>query len=102
MAKRRVAAKGRVRLAVGLLSFLVVAACVIARRSSGVARARQMLRLDRDRLNLEAERTKLLTDVANASSLGQLGPLVGQRLGLQTPNEHQLIQLPRPSARRAP
>jgi hypothetical protein len=99
MAKRRVARRARVRVALALLGFLVVASAVIGRRSVGVARARTLHDLDRRRANLVAERAKLVADIGTAQSLSRLQPLV-ERLGLRRPSDRQLIALPRPAPRR--
>lgn len=104
MAKRGVtrrggAKRGRVQVALALLAFLVVASGVIARRSAGAAKARELLALDRTRATLESERVKLVNDIRNATSLVRLGPVVSQRLGLRTPPDAQVVRLPRPAPR---
>jgi hypothetical protein len=98
MAARRVAARrARSRIAVGLLAFLVVATGIIARRSSGVSRARALHALDQRRASLESERSRLVNEIRAASSLGRLLPVVSQRLGMRVPNDSQLVRLRRPS-----
>jgi hypothetical protein len=95
--RRRGAKRGRVQVAAGLLAFLVVASGIIARRSAGAAKARELLALDQTRATLEAERIKLVNDIRNATSLSRLGPAVSQRLGLRTPADSQIIRLPKPA-----
>jgi hypothetical protein len=101
MAKRRVAGRrrGRVRVALGLVVFVLVASAVIARRSVGVARARTIHDLDRRRASLVAERARLVADIGNAQSLLRLQPLV-ERLGLRRPASNQVMQLPKTPPRR--
>ncbi|MGQ0648761.1 MAG: hypothetical protein ACT4P7_14475 [Gemmatimonadaceae bacterium] len=102
MAKRRVAPqRARVRVALALVAFLVVASAVIARRSVGVTRARTLHELDRQRASLAAERAKLVGDIASAQSLTRLQPLV-ERLGLRRPSDRQMMSLPKPVPRRGP
>ena len=100
MAKRRVGARGRTRIALALIAFVAVAAVVIARRSVGATRARALHELDRRRAALVSERAKLVGDVASAKSLARLQPLVEQRLGLKRPSPTQIQQLPKPAPRR--
>lgn len=100
MARRAVARRARARVALGLLAFLVIASGVIARRSAGVARAKQLLELDRRRESLESERAKLVSDIRSASGLGQLMPMVGPKLGMRVPSDSQVVRLPRPSVPR--
>ena len=100
MAKRRVARRGRVYIALGLVAFLLVAAGVVWRRSVGVVKATELHALDRKRAELEAERAKLVSDIRSATSLGRLGAVVSQRLGMRVPSDSQLIRLPRPSPKR--
>ncbi|MGQ0766251.1 MAG: hypothetical protein ACT4OZ_11350 [Gemmatimonadota bacterium] len=99
MATRRVAARrARSRIAVGLIAFLTVATIVIARRSSGVARARALHDLDRQRSSLESERARLVNEIRSATSLGRLLPVVSARLGMRVPADSQLVRLRRPAA----
>jgi hypothetical protein len=97
--RRRGARRGRVQVALGLLAFLVVASGIIARRSAGAAKARELLALDRTRATLESERSKLVNDIRTVTSLSRLGPVVSQRLGLRVPADSQVVRLPKPPAR---
>ncbi len=97
--RRRGARQGRVQVALGLLAFLVVASGIIARRSAGAAKARELLALDRTRATLESERSKLVNDIRTVTSLSRLGPVVSQRLGLRVPADSQVVRLPKPPAR---
>jgi hypothetical protein len=94
MAARRVKPKGRARIALGIVVFLVLATAVVGRRSLGVDRARALVTLDEQRMALEAERTQLLNELRSAGSLARLGPQVARR-GLHTPLENQFVELPR-------
>lgn len=100
MAKRAVARPGRVAIALALVAFLLVATGVVWRRSVGVAKARELHTLDRHQAELQAERAKLVTDIRSGSSLGRLGAVVSQRLGMRIPSDSQLIRLPRPTPAR--
>jgi hypothetical protein len=99
VARRRGARRGRVQVALGLLAFLLVASGVIARRTAGAAKARELLALDRTRVTLEAERAKMVNDIRTASSLGRLGQVASQRLGLHIPADSQVVRLPKPDVR---
>ncbi len=100
MAKRGVAAKGRVRVAVGLIAFLLVASTVIVRRSFGASRARELHSMEAHRTSLAAERARLISDIGQASSLPVLAPIVDKKLGLHVPGDQQQVRLPRPVNRR--
>ena len=100
MAKRRVAPRARLRVALALIGFVTVASIVIGRRSVGAARARTLHQLDQTRASLVSERAKLVADIGTAQSLARLQPLVEQRLGLHRPTSGQLFQLPKPAPRR--
>lgn len=105
MAKRAVARRplqrrGRAAIALALVAFLLVTTGVVWRRSVGVAKARELHVLDRQQAELQAERAKLVTDVRSGSSLGRLGAVVSQRLGMRIPSDSQLIRLPRPTRAR--
>lgn len=95
MAARRVAARGRVWVALALLGFVLIAAGVIWRRAAGVARLRELRQLEQQRLALEAQRTQLESDIRDATSRGVLAPLVERRLGMHVPSDSQVVILPR-------
>ena len=99
MAKRRV---GRGRLsrrstvALLLLGFVLVATGVIARRTYGIAQARDLRDLAGRRQALEAERVKLEGAIREASSRARLAPIAEQRLQMRVPSPDQVIMLPLP------
>ncbi|HEU4565548.1 MAG TPA: hypothetical protein VFS05_12890, partial [Gemmatimonadaceae bacterium] len=66
MAKRRVKLKGRSIIALVLVAFLLVAVAVVWRRTVGIAGARELDQLAQRRLQLEAERGRLLADIREA------------------------------------
>jgi cell division protein FtsL len=102
MAKGRVAGRGRTRLrfALVLLGFLVIAMGVILRRSYGIAAARELQQLDARRAALVAERLRLEGEIRAASSRAILQPIAEQRLQMRIPADSQVIILPRPSNER--
>lgn len=96
MATRRVKApKGRTILASILLGFVLVAAGVIWRRAAGVGQAREIRALEQQRLQLIAQRAKLLGDIRDASSRGALAPIAEGRLNMHVAKDSQLVNLPR-------
>ncbi|HEU4632249.1 MAG TPA: hypothetical protein VFS08_21035 [Gemmatimonadaceae bacterium] len=98
MAKRRVAGRGR-RVVAGLLvAFVLVASVVIWRRSQGIAQARELRELERQRRQLEAERARLERDIRLASSRSRLVP-VAERLGLRMPLDSEIVTLAVPADR---
>ncbi|HMN08620.1 MAG TPA: hypothetical protein PKC83_07545 [Gemmatimonadaceae bacterium] len=99
MAKRRVARRGRVQVAIGLAVFVVVMTGVVWRRTVGYARAVAMRLLEGQVKELEAERAKLITDIRSAMSIGRLGPVVQARLGMRQASDSQTIRLPMPAPR---
>ncbi len=103
MAARRVTrrASGRLRVALLLVGFVLVASAVIVRRTIGARHARDLLALNRTRASLIAERARLVSEIGVATSLARLEPLVAQRLGMHRPTDAQLVRIPR-EAPRAP
>ena len=99
MARRRVA-RGRVSrratVAVLLLGFVLVATGVIARRTYGIAQARNLRDLAGRRQALEAERVKLEGAIREASGRARLAPIAEQRLQMHVPSPEQVIMLPLP------
>ncbi|MDX2184481.1 MAG: cell division protein FtsL [Gemmatimonadaceae bacterium] len=96
----RSAPRGRGLVAFVLLAFLVVATGVIARRSYGIAQARALRDLDRERVQLESRRTQLQRDIRDASSRVRLQKTAEQALGMRVPADSQVIILA-PGATRA-
>ncbi len=99
MAKRRVAARGRVKIALALGAFVIVMAGVVWRRTIGYEKAVEMRKLESQYKELEAERSRLVNDIRSATSIGRLGPIAVARLGLQYASDSQSIRLPMPVPR---
>lgn len=99
MAKRRVARRGRVQVAIALGVFVVVMAGVVWRRTVGYAKAVEMRQLEGRVKELEAERAKLITDIRSGMSIQRIGPVVEARLGMRKASDSQIIRLPLPAPR---
>lgn len=97
MAKRKLRTRGRWRIALALLGFLLVATGVIWRRSVGIAGARELRALEERHSELRARATKLENEIREASSLSRLAPVVEQRLQMRIPSASQQVILPQPS-----
>ena len=102
MAKRSVAAKGRVTrrrgrsvVAITLFGFFLVAMSVIWRRTFGLSQSRVVQQLERQRLDLRAQRAQLQREIREAASRDKLTPLVEQRLHLRMPSDSQVIVIER-------
>ncbi|HET7583402.1 MAG TPA: cell division protein FtsL [Gemmatimonadaceae bacterium] len=95
MATRRVRAGRRTMVALALLGFVLVAASVIWRRTMGMAQARQLTTLQRERRELDALRARLELDVRDASSRQHLFPIAERRLGMHVPSDTQVVILRR-------
>lgn len=93
MAARRIAARGRTIIALALLGFVLIAAGVIWRRTAGMEQARELGALEQQRLQLQAERAKLASDIRNLASRGKLAPVVERRLNMRVPNDTQVVIL---------
>ena len=89
--------RGRSIVALALLGFLLVATGVIWRRSLGIAQRIELRTLDRERMQLEAQKVKLENDIREASSRARLAPIAEQRLDMHVPNDSQVVILPRPT-----
>jgi cell division protein FtsL len=100
MAKRRVGRGGRRRslIALVLVGFVIVTSGVVARRVRGVAEQRRIVDLQRKREALDAERTKLESQIRDASSRARLQPIAEQHLNMRIPNPEQQVILPRRAA----
>jgi cell division protein FtsL len=77
-----------------LIGFVIVASAVIWRRSYGITQARQIADLDRQIVQLSAERGRLSALIRDESSRTQLGPVV-QQLGMRVPDDRQVRLLKR-------
>ena len=95
--RKGIAGRGRL-IAVTLVIFLVVAGSVVWRRTKGMAAARALQTLASHRAELESRRLQLESDIVSQSSRSRLGVRVQSQLGLQVPNDSQVILLPRPAA----
>ena len=96
MAKGRVGpGRGRLRLALVLLVFLLISGGVILRRTVGIAAAHELLQLDARRAGLVAERLRLDAEVRAAASRARLQPIAEQRLDMRVPSDSQVIILRR-------
>jgi cell division protein FtsL len=90
--------RGRTRVAIGLVAFVLVAAAVIWRRSVGLHEAAEVRRLDVQRAALDGEITKLESTIRSLSSREKLGAIAEQRLHMRVPDDSQVIVLPPPNA----
>jgi hypothetical protein len=87
--KRQREYKGRTLVAIGLLLFVSIALVVVWRRSIGVATAREMRLLERDKRALLSERTTLERALREASSRSRIVAAAEKRLGLHVATEAQ-------------
>jgi hypothetical protein len=83
-------------VALALLGFVLIGAGVIWRRAQGHAQARALLALEQRRLQLQAQRARLRTDIRDLASRGALAAVVEKRLDMHVPNDSQLVILQRP------
>lgn len=90
--------RGRTRVALVLVAFLLVASAVIWRRSVGLREAAEVRRLDIQRAGLDGEVTKLESRIRTLSSRESLGAVAEQRLHMRVPDDSQVIVLPNPHA----
>lgn len=89
------AGKRRGPLWAGLAGFLVVATGVIWRRTAGIAEARRLQDLVREREALQNEKLQLEGAIRVAGSRARLVPRA-ERLGLRLPSASQVIIVTRP------
>ncbi|MBX6331112.1 MAG: cell division protein FtsL [Gemmatimonadaceae bacterium] len=96
MAPRRVGRRrGRAWVALALLGFVLIGAGVIWRRAAGIAQAREVRALEQQRLQLQAERAQLESDIRTLSSRSMLVPIAERRLGMHIPSDTQVVIIPR-------
>jgi membrane protein implicated in regulation of membrane protease activity len=88
--------RGRSVVALVLLAFVLVAVAVVWRRTVGIANARELEQLTRRRLQLVAQRGKLLADIREAASRSHIAPIAERRLDMHIATDSQLVLLPRP------
>ncbi len=62
-----------------------------------MANARELRELEQRRMQLEARRAQLRSQIRDLSSRSQLAPVVERTLGMHVPNDTQLVILPRSS-----
>jgi membrane protein implicated in regulation of membrane protease activity len=92
---RSVAPRGRAWVALVLVSFVLIAASVIWRRTAGVEQARELRSLRERRAQLEARKAQLETDIRRISSRSSIVPIVERRLDMHVPNDTQVVILTR-------
>jgi cell division protein FtsL len=92
---RKVAGSGRLRFALVLLGFVIIASGVILRRTYGIARAKEIAALEARRSGLIAERLRLEGEIRMASSRAKMQPIAEQRLQMHLPAESQVVYLTR-------
>lgn len=92
---RKVAGGGRIRFALVLLAFVLIASGVILRRTVGISAAKELQALETRRAGLVAERLRLDADIRLASSRARLQPIAEQRLQMRLPTEDQVVYLTR-------
>jgi cell division protein FtsL len=95
---RKVAGSGRLRFALVLLGFVVIASGVILRRTYGIAGARELAALEARRSGLIAERLRLEGEIRAAGSRARLQPIAEQKLQMHLPTESQVVYLTRGTA----
>jgi hypothetical protein len=87
-------------VALTLISFVLVAAGVIWRRASGLARSTELRELQAQRAQLVTRRARIESEIRDLSSRSKLAPIVERRLHMRVPNDSQVIILPRTPATR--
>ena len=94
MATRKVVGRGRTRIVLLMLAFLVISGGVILRRTVGIAAATELRELEARRTAMINEKLRLEGMIRAASSRGRLLP-VAERLNLHVPGDSQVISIPR-------
>ncbi|MEO7216808.1 MAG: hypothetical protein ABI026_01310 [Gemmatimonadaceae bacterium] len=84
--KSRKPRRGRWIVGALLIGFVAVASAVIWRRSYGITEAKEIARLDRRMVQLEAERGHLAALIRDESSQTRLGPIV-LSMGMRLPDD---------------
>ena len=92
---RKVAGSGRLRFALLLLGFVMIASGVVLRRTYGIRAARDIQTMETRRSGLIAERRRLESEIRIASSRARLQPIAEQRLRMHVPTESQVVYLTR-------
>jgi len=92
---RKVGGNGRLRFALLLLGFVLIASGVVLRRTYGIRAARDLQAMETRRSGLIAERRRLESEISIASSRARLLPIAEQRLQMHVPTEAQVVYLTR-------
>ena len=92
---RKVGGNGRLRFALLLLGFVLIASGVVLRRTYGIRAARDLQAMETRRSGLIAERRRLESEIRIASSRARLLPIAEQRLQMHVPTEAQVVYLTR-------
>ena len=92
---RKVAGSGRLRFALLLLGFVMIASGVVLRRTYGIRAARDIQTMETRRSGLDAERRRLESEIRVASGRARLQPIAEQRLQMHVPAESQVVYLSR-------
>ena len=92
---RKVGGSGRLRFALVLLGFVLIASGVVLRRTYGIRAARDLQAMEIHRSGLIAERSRLESEIRLASSRARLQPIAEQRLRMHVPTEAQVVYLTR-------
>ena len=95
MAKKKLNARGRTWAALILVGFVLIGASVIQRRVLGIAQALEIKQMEQRLAAAESRKKKLDSEIELARSLGHLGPIAEQRLGMRGPEETQSVTIPR-------
>ncbi len=74
----------------------MVAAVVIWRRGYGVTQGVELRTLDRQRMQLEAQKAALERVVRDEAGRAHLGPVAESRLDMRVPADSEVIVLPAP------
>jgi cell division protein FtsL len=96
---RKVGGSGRLRFALVLLGFVLIASGVVLRRTYGIRAARDLQAMEACRSGLIAERRRLESEIRIASSRARLQPIAEQRLRMHVPTEAQVVYLTRGARR---
>lgn len=81
--------KGRARVAIGLVIFLMVTAAIVSRRSLGVKTARELARLREEQRTLLAQEKYFENELRKATSRRTVVQEAQKRLGMVRPMEAQ-------------
>jgi hypothetical protein len=95
MATRKVGSgRGRIRIALLVIAFLMITGVVILRRSFGLSGANELLALEAKRAAVVNDKLRLEGEIRSASSRAHLLP-VAERLGLHVPPDSMVIPISR-------